>query len=156
MYNILGEKEMSEEWKKTRIFLLVLLLFGLISTSFIIGSGAPGTWKEARGSNSYGSSSIECTAKGRHDNTGNYFDYAFHWGWGYVAPWGVCSQLSMRVKSNSYDFVRSIRQDSSGGSWAYSTPVSQATFVYTEVNIVVYLAGYPQPISYSCSAQVTP
>ncbi|MGC9203234.1 MAG: hypothetical protein ACP5HX_11280 [Thermoproteota archaeon] len=60
------------------------------------------------------------------------------------------------MKSNSYDFVRSIRQDSSGGSWAYSTPVSQATFVYTEVNIVVYLAGYPQPISYSCSAQVTP
>jgi|GEM_PF-4691102 len=156
MNNMLGEKEMREVVENGKIFMTIFLLFGLISASFVIGSGTPGTWKEARGSNSYGSSSIECTAKGRYDNTGNYFDYAFHWGWGYVAPWGVCAQLTMEVRSKGYDFTRDIRQDSSGGSWSYSTPVSQATSVYTGVQIVAYLAGYPQPISYSCSAQVAP
>jgi hypothetical protein len=146
---------MREVVENGKLFMTIFLLFGLISASFVIGSGTPGTWKEARGSNSYGSSSIECTAKGRYDNTGNYFDYAFHWGSGSVGPWAVCSQLYMIVESNSYSFTHDLRQYNSW-SWAYSTPVSQATYVRTKVHMEIYLAGYPPIVDYDCFAQVTP
>ncbi|MGB9760061.1 MAG: hypothetical protein ACPLZG_09575 [Thermoproteota archaeon] len=155
LYNILGEKEMSEEWKKTRIFLLVLLLFGLISTSFIIGSGAPGTWKEDRHEAGDIYSVVVAIASGRYDSSGNMFDWAHHFGGRY---WNSLLRTSTYLKVYILSDQRShwvVFYDSTTGGYAESYPTSTSVvYTYSEASFYEFLTT--KSYTYSISAIVRP